>query len=322
MNRGSSWGIPNRITGRELKEREMTTGPLHITSGDIAGDNLRKAGLPGEVFVWHDILYDGPRQPGWPDEEVLKARALFIEETTGGGLNRSSVLDTLHAQYRLLAEMDVDRQIVLWFDACLFDQAMLVHILSCLVRTEARRVELLCVDAFPGIAPYNGLGQLNPQQLASLYSNRSAVTEEQYRFAALADRAFAAKDVSLFGQLSQAADVPLPWIPAAVRRWLQEQPDPATGLGRLESLALAAVRSGCHRPWKIFEAVAAADTPPQYWGDITLWAVLNGLAERTPSPIRIEGPSHRLPQWQSPFLLKEFRISPLPTSSSESSRTS
>jgi hypothetical protein len=30
---------------------------LHITSGDIAGDKLAQSGLPGEVFVWHDILY-------------------------------------------------------------------------------------------------------------------------------------------------------------------------------------------------------------------------------------------------------------------------
>lgn len=37
---------------------------LHITSGDCAGGSLAKAGLPGEVFVWHDILYDGPRNPG------------------------------------------------------------------------------------------------------------------------------------------------------------------------------------------------------------------------------------------------------------------
>lgn len=32
---------------------------LHITSGDCAGGSLRQAGLPGAVFAWHDILYDG-----------------------------------------------------------------------------------------------------------------------------------------------------------------------------------------------------------------------------------------------------------------------
>ena len=33
---------------------------LHITSGDCAGEILAKSGTPGEILVWHDILYDGP----------------------------------------------------------------------------------------------------------------------------------------------------------------------------------------------------------------------------------------------------------------------
>ena len=68
---------------------------LHITSGDSAGASLAESGVPGEVFVWHDILYDGPRSPGWPDTETLEARAAFLEETTAGGLDRQLVLETL-----------------------------------------------------------------------------------------------------------------------------------------------------------------------------------------------------------------------------------
>ena len=53
---------------------------LHITSGDCAGDILTKSGICGEVFVWHDILYDGSRNPGWPDDAILDARARFLEK--------------------------------------------------------------------------------------------------------------------------------------------------------------------------------------------------------------------------------------------------
>jgi len=91
---------------------------LHITSGDIAGDSLRKSGLPGEVFVWHDILYDGPRDPGWPNENTLNARAIFLEQATAGGLHKKHILETLHSQYRKLAEAAIYERIVLWFDAC------------------------------------------------------------------------------------------------------------------------------------------------------------------------------------------------------------
>ena len=68
---------------------------LHITSGDIAGGSLARSGVPGEVFVWHDILYDGPRKPGWPDDGTLHARARFLEEATGGGLREQMIFETL-----------------------------------------------------------------------------------------------------------------------------------------------------------------------------------------------------------------------------------
>ena len=285
---------------------------LHITSGDIAGGILATAGLTGEVFVWHDILYDGPRNHGWPNEETLRARAQFLEETTAGGLDKERVWETLRSQYRKLAEAATDERIVLWFDACLFDQSMLAHILTCLHHKGASQVELLCVDSFPGIEPFNGLVQLLPEQLASLYDKRLSVTEEQFSFAVRVDKAFATQNSDMLTELSAMTEAPLPWIPAAVKRWLQERPDPASGLGLLERLALAAIQSGCEIPGQIFAAVAAADTPPQYWGDTTLWAKINGLADRVPPLVRIEGPNDRLPQWISEARLDDFKIKALP----------
>jgi hypothetical protein len=281
---------------------------LHITSGDIAGASLMKAGVPGEVFVWRDILYDGPRNPGWPDEETLIACSLFLEDVTAGGMDRKSILGTLRNQYLKLAEAGAYEHIVLWFDACLFDQSMLAHVLTCLDGQGLWDVDLLCVDAFPGIDPFHGLGQLQPHQLVSLYDNRRKVTDSQFRFAALVDKAFAMQDMDLLTALSRTVAAPLPWIPAAATRWLQELPDPATGLGRLESLALKAIRAGCETPGTIFAAVAAADMPPQFWGDTTLWAKINALAQRDPPLVKIHGPADRLPQWESDLSLNDFRI--------------
>lgn len=285
---------------------------LHITSGDCAGGSLAKAGLPGEVFVWHDVLYDGPRRPGWPDEATLNARAAFLADFTAGGLDRQRVKDTLYHQYDKLAEAPSVSRIVLWFDACLFDQSMLAHILMCLRQRNAREVELLCVDEFPGIEPFHGLGQLQPEELASLYDNRRPVTDAQFDFAVQVDDAFANQDADVLSALSRMADAPLPWMPAAIVRWIQEQPDPVTGLGRLENLALTAIRAGSDTPDKILACVVAGDTPPQFWGDTTLWAKINALAEREPPLVRIDGPANRLPQWESDVPLGAFRIKASP----------
>ncbi len=285
---------------------------LHLTSGDCAGGSLAKSGVPGEVFVWHDILYDGPRRPGWPDARQLAARAKFIEVATGGGLRRQEVLPTFENQYRRLADAAAHERVVLWFDACLFDQSMLAHILACLPAAARTKTELLVVDAFPGIELYNGLGQLQPEQLASLYGQKCPVTPEQFAFAARVDQAFANQDRQELERLAQMPAAPLPAVPAAAARWLQEWPDPADGLGRMERLALAAVRSGCRTPRQVFAAVAAGDTPPQFWGDTTLWAKLNGLSERRPPLVRIEGPTPFLPQWEAtPERLAEFSLLPV-----------
>ncbi|MGB3209341.1 MAG: hypothetical protein WBB19_01415 [Desulforhopalus sp.] len=287
---------------------------LHITSGDIAGGAIEKSGLPGELFVWHDILYDGPRKPGWPSDTMLNDRALFLEGVTGGGMEKEQVLQTLRDQYRKIAAGANYGQIVLWFDACLFDQSMLVHLLVLLHSLNIRKVELLCVAAFPGIEPFDGLGQLQPAQLASLYDQRREVTEAQFQFAQVVDSAFARQDFFQLDEISEKSAAPLPWVPAAAARWIQEQPDPVTGLGRLEQLVLDAIGNGCMTPWEIFSAVAANDRHPQYWGDITLWAKINGLADRDPPLVRIEGPLQRLPQWKSDVDWKQFTITGLPVS--------
>jgi hypothetical protein len=269
---------------------------LHITSGDMAGDLLAKSVIPGEVFVWHDILYDGPRKPGWPDDAALDARADFLRDSTGGGLTRQYVLETLRTQYAKLKTASDYDTLVLWFDACLFDQSMLCHILACMRFLGNEHAELLCIDAFPGIDPYHGLGQLSPDQLASMYGKRQPLTSDQFLFAERVDRAFALQDRAEFIKLAET-DSSLPWIPAAVTRWMEEYPDKKTGLGKLETLALEAICSGIETPEKIFSFVAARETPPQYWGDITLWEKINALADREPPLVKIEGPNPRLPQW-------------------------
>ncbi len=280
-------------------------GTLHITSGDMSGGNLARAGLPGEVFVWHDILYDGPRDPGWPSDDILAQRALFIEHETGGGLTRNHVLTTLNEQYQRIRTL-TDEYIILWFDACLFDQSMLAHIINCL-RLCGKTAELLCIDSFPGITPYNGIGQLTPEQFASVYDKRIPITEEQYRFAETADNAFAMQRTNVFRVLADMCDAPLPWMPAAVRRWMLERP--STGLGRLEHLALEAIRAGCSTPDTVYRYVADHDVPPQFWGDTALWAKINGLACRDTPLIKIEGPNGRLPQWDAAGKMELYRIS-------------
>ncbi len=281
---------------------------LHVTSGDSAGHLLEKAGLPGEVLIWHDLLYEGPRVAGWPNALELRERAAFLVEYSGGSLKELSVLQTLNEQYERLRHAASTHQLVFWFDACLFDQSMLVHILNCLEPFGVEDMDLLCVDAYPGISPYHGLGQLSSKQLHDLYPQRRPLAADAFAYARRVDEAIASKEQQTLEELAKEHEAPLPWVPAAIARWLQEQPHPDSGLGRLETLTLDALQQGEATPLELFRQVASADTPPQYWGDITLWRLINGLAERQPPLVEIDGPHSRLPQWQSDLRLEDFRI--------------
>lgn len=81
-----------------------------------------------------------------------------------------------------------------------------------------------------------------------------------------------------------------------------------TGLRRLEQLALEEVRSRCQSPLEILKDVSIKETPPQFWGDITLWAKINALADR--KLVQIEEQTENLPQWEGIHDLKMFRIIP------------
>lgn len=281
---------------------------LHITSGDIAGEVIRNSSVPGEVLVWHDILYDGIRSGGWPEESDLTKRALFLETYTDGGLHRDLVKTTLINQYSRLEDIEETEKVLLWFDACLFDQSMLAHVLTCLSSLEVEDVELICIDHFPGISPFNGLGQLNPEQISTLLPQKSKVSEKQFAFAKTVDEAFAAQSVEELEQLSQMEEAPLQWVPPAASRWLQEIPDANTGQGLLETLILEALEYDRLSPPEIYEYVSAKDKPPQYWGDITLWAKINGLATRVPALLTISGPTDKLPQWETSLDLNLYTI--------------
>lgn len=281
---------------------------LHITNGDSAGELLRQSTIGGEVLAWRDLIYQGPRNPGRPSDAALDARAQYLDHFSGGGIGFTVIRQDLQQCYQRLSQTEAYQQIVLWFDGCLHDQSVLVHVLSCLPNAVIKRTKLICIDSFPGIEPFDGLGQLSPQQLASYYPQRQSISQQQLEYAVQIDNAFADADCVRLQQLANHSQPPLPWLPAAIRRWQLEQPDPKTGLGELHRLSLEAIRQGSSSPDKLFRAVAASDSHPQYWGDLTLWHKVNELAEQQPPSIRISGPANRLPLAAAPDELSEFRL--------------
>ncbi len=287
---------------------------LHIFDGDSAAMLFPQTGINGEILTWRDELYDGPRTgelPPGDDELLSRAKYLEGDNAAAGAPTVEQIYSYLKRQYRELKNSaESGTHCVLWFDACLFDQSMLVHILACMSVFGVGEAELICPETFPGMPRFNGLGELSAKQLASLYDSRTPLCGIHFKYAERADYAFARRSPELLRRIAEERSAPLEFVPAAAQRLLEEIPDPDTGLGLLEKLAYESVCEGASTPAEIFKKTAGKDAPPQYWGDSRLWRILNRLASREKPLIKISGKYSQIPSFAAPEDLRDIVITP------------
>ena len=229
---------------------------LHVTNGDSVARTLRKARLGGDVLAWREALHDGPLRR----EGFLEARARFLSQA--GGLRYDAVRTELAGQERRLLGA---ARVVLWLEHDLYDQLELLQILS--ARGEA--TELICVGRF--------LGRLSAAELADLWPLRRAVEPAQAELARAGWDAVRSPDPTAVERLLHSDTSALPFLAAALRRWLEEFPWVGDGLSRTERQALEAVEAGARGRKEIFLASQKREEAP-YLGDLWLWRRLDELA--------------------------------------------
>lgn len=138
----------------------------------------------------------------------------------------------------------VHDEIVLWFEHDLYDQAQLIHILDHL-RNSPARISLIQSGRY--------LGPMNPSELVALWPTRQAVTEKQFALGAEAWQAFRSADPSTIQGLLAQDTSALPYLAAALRRYLQELPSPADGLVRTQHQILEILAEGPRTFGALFE---------------------------------------------------------------------
>jgi hypothetical protein len=241
---------------------------LHVTNGESAGGTLRLTGLGGSVLAWNDVLHEGP-VPALPPEELRGVRARFFS-AAGWGSERE-ILDDLEHRDRLFAEAE---HVVLWFEHDLYDQLQLVQILE---RVSASgRVELINVGSFEGKSRFRGLGELNAEELESLWPVRRPVTAEQIDLARAAWDALRAPTPLPLEELLARDTSALPFLGAALRRLLEELPDTGSGLSRSERQVLELLVDEPRSPLQLFIASQDLEEAP-FSGDAWFYRCVAGL---------------------------------------------
>lgn len=267
---------------------------LHVTNGDIVAELIRKTGVSGEVVPWRDVLHEGPVPAGLPLERLSETRARFI--AASGWASLPEALRQFGARD---AALRAARRATLWFEHDLYDQLQLIQILGTLATQPETKAELIVIGHFSGVAPFHGLGQLTPAQLASLWPTRRPASTAELSLGARAWKAFTSANPAMLREFVATADfAPLPLLRPALERLLEEYPASPGGLSRTDRQILAAVAAGAEDFASLFRATQQKEPAP-FHGDATLRLHVDDLASaRTPlltrAPYRLTDAGRRV----------------------------
>jgi len=239
---------------------------LHITNGDSAASIIRESGVTGYVLPWRDPMHHGPFPKRDSLNELSRIRHAYLigsselgrllaEEPVAEEVERDSNEPAdLTSRDQRLHESPACKEVVLWFEHDVLDQLQLLQILDWYSRADLSQTKLtlICIDKFDGVANFRGLGQLTPEQLASLYPARVTVTPEQLKLAQVCWQAFCESSPLTLASQAQKIMPDLPFVAATCKRVCQEYPWSSDGLTRTERQILNLVKSGHSNPNKVF----------------------------------------------------------------------
>jgi hypothetical protein len=256
---------------------------LHVHNGDSSAGIAQSALIPGEHLAWREALVCGPAPGDLSETEFLEVRAQHL--ATAYGIKPEKVRGELRAQYDSLASFRDHEEVVLWFEHDLFCQIHLIYLLNWFAQRAPgkTRLSLICIDEFPGVRLFHGLGQLNEEQMASLLPQRREITSAQLQVATRAWQAYSSSDAENLMKLREADTSALPFLGRAVVRHLQRFPWTRTGLGRVESSALRLVADGNHSFKKLFPAFSRQESEYGF-GDAQVYLALKRMTD-APTPL-------------------------------------
>lgn len=260
---------------------------LHVLNGDATRAKLEASTVPGTLTVWADVLHDGPCRLVPPDEwRRLRSRFLGSQ----GFLSEDQILAQYEAWDRQLAACAEYDEVVFWLEHDLFDQLLLIRHLHWLASLDpgATRFSMICIGAFPGVPEFVGLGQLGPEQLASLLAARQPISKLEIEIGSRAWERFCAPDPSGLVALLGEDTAALPFLDSALRRFLADYPALGNGLSRSEAQILRAVEAGASTASAAFRATQTMEERI-FRGDWSWWSIVRALASGSDPLVEIDG---------------------------------
>ena len=260
---------------------------LHIVNGESTAGTLRGSSVSGDVFSIRDALIAGPTPAGVDGEEWLHVRAAHLADSYG--IEVGTCEQDLLSQDEALLSFAQHDEVVLWFEHDLFCQLNLLSVLDWFAtqNTGHSKLALINIGDFPGRKDFRGLGELNAEELASLFPGRHEVTSAELKLARSAWAAFRSSDPTAITRLLKTDTSSLPFLKTAFLAHLRRFPSTINGLGKIEQTSLEFVRDGFEQFKNLFPQFAAAERVYGL-GDAQLWLALRELSTATQPLLSVE----------------------------------
>ena len=241
---------------------------LIITNGDSAADLLRAAGRTDTIVPWRDVLHEGPITAIDLDA-CSKARVAYLAARFG--LDQAVVGAEFAERDALVRRHGEFDAIELWFEHDLYDQMQLLQVLAAFAgekRSEGLR--LVQADDF--------LGTQTARTILRFADGARPVTSDDLALAAAVWRELASQSPEAIAErAARGGPSPLPFLPAALRRFLGELPAPGNGLSRTEQTTLDLIGSGIGDVKELFPSVLQQEEAA-FMGDWSFFHLVDDLA--------------------------------------------
>ncbi|CEK10512.1 DUF1835 domain-containing protein [Legionella hackeliae] len=261
---------------------------IHITNGDCAAELIEAAFNTQKVIPWRDILYEGPVQSNLDGSQFSHQRSEYL--ASQGYESYETIYSSFQDLQTQLTHLPNFEEVILWFEHDTYDQLQLVQILSYLYQKKLNtRLSLICINHYPGIDPFLGLGQLDEQQIKALFPCRQKVTDIQLKLAHQIWLAFTASEPSELLRLTKGDLTALPFLKNALLRYFREFPSNHNGLTWTEQYILDSTIAGTNNIVELFRQLPI--TEDEYFlgmGDVTFKQIVTSLAEAENPLIRIK----------------------------------
>ena len=291
--------VRNSLTHGGLSAPDAKPETLHIRCGSDITHALAIAGFVSDFLVFPDPYVEGPVPVTKTLEEFVRIRSRYLSDNVTP--REQEMNQILTKDY---AELDTSRnysRVMLWFEHDPYDQlclAMLLDYFSDAVK-RPQSLQLICIEKYPGVKRFNGIGQLPPETMPVLWKQFAEVTETQLFTGKQAWDAIRSDTPEKMVELVKSGTPALPTMAKSLARFIQQLPSARNGLNLTEQLTLQILSD--HGPMfadsLFFKWYANHYEPLPFLGDTQYWRILKRLTDADHPAVAIEKKGEQPRDW-------------------------